>query len=268
MILFRKRHIQAGLSDMSPDPPRTHAELTAPLRQALDRALQSAPERVRRVSAGGQAVWLKQAERLSLRWRLQKGDPRCGLEAERAGLRVLGELGLPVARLVAEGPGYLATAEAGVALADILADPAQGGARRLAGFSAAGAALAALHRAGVAHGRPALRDICWDGAQARFIDLERYRSGPAKPRRMARDLLILLHSVLVIRPEPGPELASVLAGWQSGAPEGLWPEVVRQAARLARLRGVARLVRHWRPESRELAAGLALLDWLAGQEAG
>lgn len=243
-------------------------DLAEPLRRALDRALQTAPVRVRRVSAGGQALWLKRAETLSLRWRLQKGDPRRGLEAERAGLHVLGEMGLPVARLVAEGPDYLATAEAGRPLSAVLADPAHGGADRLAGFVAAGAALAALHRAGVAHGRPALRDICWDGAQARFIDLERYRSGPASRGRMARDLLILLHSVLVIRPAPGPELAAVLAGWQAGAPPGLWAEVGRQAARLARLRGVARLVRHWRPESRELAAGLALLDWLAGQEAG
>lgn len=236
--------------------------LPAALCKQMLLTLQAPHRRVCRVEAAGRAVWLKQAERLNLRWRLQKGDPQRSLVAEWRGLRDLGNRGLPVARLVAAGPGFLATDEAGVSVADLLATTATREESRESMLMSAGQALAALHAEGVAHGRPALRDICWDGARARFIDLEQYRPGPAAPGRMARDLLVLLHSVLVERGRPGPETAAVLAGWQAGARQGLWDEVRRQASRLRLLRGVAKLaVRPQRPVP-EVAAALVLLDWL------
>lgn len=239
-------------------------DLPEPLRDALLDALAEPPVRVRRVAAGTRAVWLKRAERLSLRWRLQKGDSRRAFEADRAGLHALAALGLPVAPILAEGDDYFATADVGRPLSLQLGDPAAAGPARVAGFAAAGAALAALHRAGVAHGRPSVRDICWDGAQARFIDLERYRAGPAGRRRMVLDVLILLHSMLVIARAPGPELAAALAGWRAAAPVELVPALLLRARRLAWLGALARLVLRWRPNSRELAAVPMLLDWLAG----
>lgn len=249
--------------------PLPAPDLPAPLSAALSRALQAPAARVQAVTAGDRVLWLKRAETLSLRWRLQKGDPQRALETERAALRDLGARGLPVARLVAEGPDYLVTEDAGTPLSHLLSDPAAAGAARpadlAAAFAAAGAALADLHRAGVAHGRPALRDICWDGHQARFIDLEAWRPGPSGPARMARDVLVLLHSVLVLRPDPGPELAAALAGWQRRAPAGLWPRVQRQAAALGLLRAPVRLLLRLRPRTREFAAALVLIDWLTAQ---
>ena len=206
---------------------------------------------------------MKQAEHLSLRWRLQKGDPQRALQVERAGLSTLGRMGLPVARLVAAGPGFLATAAAGEPVAEMFATHGATAEAPLAALSAAGTALAVMHGAGVAHGRPALRDACWDGHRVRFIDLEHYQPGPAAPGRMARDLLVLLHSVMLMRVEPGPELAATLAGWRAQAPPGLWDEVRRQAERLQRLRGVARVAMRLRPPAPEVAAAVALLDWLA-----
>lgn len=238
-------------------------ELPAPLREALAAALAEPAQRVRRVAGGSQAVWLKRAEQLSLRWRLQKGDTRRAFEADRSGLHALAALGLPVAPILAEGADYFATAEVGRPLSDLLADPAQAGPT---GFAAAGAALGALHRAGVAHGRPSVRDICWDGAQARFIDLERYRPGPAGDGRMVQDVLILLHSVLAISRAPVPELTAALKGWRAAAPAELRVVLVRQVRRLGWLGALARFALRWRPNSRELAAVPMLLDWLRVSE--
>lgn len=249
-------------------PPPAEPDLPAPLRRALEAALQAPPQRVQRVAAGGRALWLKRAERLSLRWRLQKGDTRRAFEADRAGLHDLAALGLPVARVVAEGPDFFATAEAGWQMADLLRDAQGAGPGRVAACRAAGAALAALHRAGVAHGRPSIRDICWDGQAARFIDLERYRKGPAGPGAMALDVLILLHSMFAITRGPAPEIAAALEGWREGAPEGAWPAVRARAARLGWLGALARLALRLRPRSKELAAVALVLDFVAAQGRG
>ncbi len=251
---------------MSLDRP-IHADPDLPvaLRAALEAALQAPPQRVQRVAAGGRAVWLKQAEQLSLRWRLQKGDTRRAFEADREGLHDLAALGLPVAQVVAEGADFFATAEVGQQMAHLLRTPDLAGPGRVAACRAAGAALAALHRAGVAHGRPSIRDICWDGQAARFIDLERYRKGRAGRGRMALDLLILLHSMFTITRGPAPEIDAAFDGWLRGAPEGAWPAVHARAARFGWLGGLARLALRLRPRSKELAAIPLTLDFVAAR---
>ena len=246
-------------------PIHADPDLPAALQAALAVALQGPPQRVQRVAAGGRAVWLKQAEQLSLRWRLQKGDTRRAFEADREGLHVLEALGLPVAHVVAEGPDFFATEEVGVQIAHLLRNAEFAGPDRIAAARAAGAGLAALHRAGVAHGRPSIRDICWDGQAARFIDLERFRKGRAGQGAMALDLLILLHSMFAITRGPAPEIDAALAGWQDGAPGGIWPVVQARAARFAWLGGLARQVLRLRPRSRELGALPLTLDFVAGQ---
>lgn len=246
-------------------PINADPDLPAPLRAALEAALQGPPQRVQRVAAGGRAVWLKQVEQLSLRWRLQKGDTRRAFEADREGLHDLEALGLPVAHVVAEGPDFFATDEVGVQIAHLLRSPDLGGPGRIVACRAAGAALGALHRAGVAHGRPSIRDICWDGQAARFIDLERYRRGQGSQAAMALDVLILLHSMFAITRAPAPEIDAALDGWRAVAPTGLWPAVLRRAARTRWLGWIARLALRLRPRSRELGAIPLVLDWIDRQ---
>lgn len=233
--------------------------LPAPVQAALLHVLQEPPERVRRVAAGGQAVWVKQAEQLSLRWRLQKGDPQKALEAERRGLHDLAALGLPVAPLVAEGPGFLATLEVGRPLNGVLADGDAGPAP----FQAAGEALGALHRAGVAHGRPSLRDILWDGRMARFIDFERYRPGPASARRMAVDLLVLVHSIAVQVGPSAPEFDAALEAWRTAAPDSVAAAAGRLVRRSGWLGWIAGLVIRLRPSASEWAVVPGVLAALA-----
>jgi len=168
-------------------------------------------------------------------------------------------MGLPVVPLVAEGPRFLATLEMGRPLSVVLAEGQAG----TAPFAAAGAALAALHGAGVAHGRPALRDMLWDGTQVRFIDFERYRPGPASDRRMALDLLIFLHSIAVQAGAAAPELEAGLQAWRDGVPDRLALAAGRIVRRAGLLKGVARLVLRWRPEARDWRPVPDLLTRLA-----
>lgn len=230
--------------------------LSPGLRGALVAALSAPYRRVQRLEAEGGAIWLKRAEQLSLRWRLQKGDPRQALAAERAGLEAWGALGLPVAPLVAAGPDHLATAEVGPPMSDLFRGLPAPAPERLAAVHAAGEALATCHRAGMVHGRPKLRDICWDGQAARFIDLERYAPHRHSPRAMALDLLILLHSLLVLDEEGHfqPEFAALLAAWRAGAPEAVQAQLARMLPGLGRLGFFARQAQRLKPDSRELTA--------------
>ncbi|MEZ5798606.1 MAG: hypothetical protein R3D63_14680 [Paracoccaceae bacterium] len=141
---------------------------------AVRKALAEPPQRVRRLHLpDGRQVWLKRVERLAGAMRLQKGDPVRAFEAERRGLHALADRGLPVAGLLAEGDDWFVMQDAGPILPQVVADAPEDEALRA--FAVAGRALGRLHWAGLVHGRPAVRDICWDGQEARFIDLERFR---------------------------------------------------------------------------------------------
>lgn len=245
------------------------------LAAALRQALAGPFIRVQPVTLGdGRRVWLKRVERPGLRLRLQKGDPARALAAERRALQQLAHAGLPVPRVVAEGPDWFAIADAGPMLRLVTVAPGIAPAERRAAFVAAGRALALLHRAGFAHGRPAPRDICWDGRTARFIDLERTRPAAPGGWRQASDLAILAQSWFTAWPEDGRWFAALMEGYGAGAADGTADGMadgtadgaadgttgatLARAGRLARLLAplgaLAGALSALRPASRELAA--------------
>jgi len=236
--------------------------LPTALREALARALQAPPQRVQRVSGGGEALWLKRSEdSLSLWWRLLKGNSRRAFEADRLALKDLAKQRLPVPAIRAEGPDFFATTEIGTPVAHLLRGP-QSAAELAPALDGAGRALGAFHAAGVVHGRPKLRDICWDGETARLIDFERYRRGNASPKLMAQDMLVLLHSLFALRLDGAEEAAIALAGWQAVAPDGLSEALVKRAKALAWLRPASRLALKRRAGSSEMIAMPITLDWI------
>jgi hypothetical protein len=245
-----------------PRPPATDA-CEAGLRRLLDAPADAAGPRVRAVDLPSGRVWLKRAERRGFWQRLQKGAPGATFAAERHGARLLAAAGLPVVPPVAEGPDFLLLRDAGPSLERLLRPGAAGGAERRRAFAAAGRALAALHAAGVVHGRPALRDICWDGVQARFIDLERFRA-PAGAAAQARDLLILAQTWFARRPAVQSELRAFYAAYRRAAGRRALDGTARLARRLAWLGWLARAAALLAPRSRELRAAPLALGWLAG----
>lgn len=232
------------------------AELEDRLRQALSEP----PVRVRRLSlVDGRVFWLKRVERLQGRLRLQKGDPAEAFEAERAGLKALDAAGLPVAGVAAEGPDWVLLPDAGAVLPEVVASPARGEAEKLRAFAEAGRALARLHWAGMAHGRPAVRDVCWDGQEARFIDLERFRRTRRAGFWQAADVVMFAQTAFTLWPEDARWLDAALGAYAVSAPEGAMAAVRRLVRWLAPVGWLAAGLSRIRPGSRELrAVGLTL----------
>ena len=232
----------------------------ADLDRALTKALAEPPQRVRAlVLPDGRRFWLKRVERLSGRLRLQKGDPARAFAAEQEGLRVLAAAGLPVAGIAAEGPDWLLMPDAGPVLTEVAADPGRSETEKLRAFAEAGRALGRLHWAGMAHGRPAVRDVCWDGQAARFIDLERFRRTSRAGFWQAADVVMFAQTAFTVWPEDRRWLDAALAGYAVNAPEGAMAMVRRLVGGLAPLGWLAAGLVRLKPESRELrAVGLTL----------
>ncbi|WP_225030162.1 BUD32 family EKC/KEOPS complex subunit [Xinfangfangia pollutisoli] len=228
-------------------------ETTQPsLTKAVADALRGPMRRVHPVDLpDGRRFWLKRVERMGLVLRLQKGDPQERFEAERQGLHVLAEKGMPVVPVVMEGPDFLVTPDIGQALTLMdKADPAEAA----RAFAAAGKSLALLHWAGLVHGRPAVRDICWDGREARFIDLERFKPGRRGGFWQAMDVVIFTQSCFVRWPGETRLLDAALAAYAANAPDGAMERVARVSRGLWWLAALAALARIFRPNSRDLRA--------------
>ena len=236
---------------------------TAPLDLSLTRdiadALGEAPVRVRMLETPAGRLWLKRVEHPSLRWRLQKGNGRRSFEKDREGLHVLGGAGLPVAPIVAEGPDYFATPDLGVTLRALMSDSGASDDRRAA-FQAAGRALAALHAQGFSHGRPAVRDLCWDGAEVRFIDMEKFSPRHKGPRHFAADILVFVHSVFAAGGGEA-ELENALTAYRNAG--GPLQASIALARRLRWIGPVARGLLRLKPHSRELTAVEPALAYIA-----
>ena len=234
----------------------TEPDLDARVQAALDEPFQ----RVRRLDLpDGRRFWLKRVERLTGKMRAQKGDPARAFAAEREGLRVLAEAGLPVAEVAAEGPDWVLMPDAGPVLSAVVAEPRRSDDEKRAAFAAAGRALGRLHWAGLVHGRPAVRDVCWDGTEARFIDLERFRKGARGGLAQAADIVMFAQTAYTQWPEDPRWLEAALQAYAVSAPESAMGRVRRLALWLTPLGWIAAGAARLKPESRELrAVGLTL----------
>lgn len=247
----------------SPDTPPFSKPDAAVVRQALEQT----PQRVTPIDlSAGRRVWLKRVEQATGLMRLQKGDGLRAFVAERDALHLLHGAGVAVPEILTEGPDYFVLPDVGPNLAQIILDQTVAATDRLAAFRAAGAALAGLHRAEFAHGRPALRDMCWKDGQLRMIDLERFRNRKRGAALRGLDVVIFTHSWFArqIGTQVGPELEAALVAYRAAAPRGLWAAVGRWSRWLAPVASVANLLGRWRPLSRDWAAIAPTLAYLQG----
>lgn len=215
----------------------------------------------------GERLWLKRIEDISLRLRLQKGDSRRAFTNELNALRLLGNAGLAVPEILAEGPDHFVMADVGLTLAHLLRSSTGSHARRSAAFRAAGAAIGRLHKAGFAHGRPAIRDICWDGDEARFIDLEQFSDRRQSARNRAADMVIFALTYMTEAGAPGPCPDAAFDAYRATAPA----DAVRNVHRLARwmtpLVPMTAPVRWLKPSAKEFRAIPLTLAYLRNRDA-
>lgn len=208
----------------------------------------------------GRLFWLKRVERLSGLMRLQKGNPSKAFEAEREGLDYLTSKGMPVPEIAMEGEDFFVLPDAGPTLIEVVDQKSD--ARQA--FADAGKSLALLHWAGLVHGRPAVRDICWDGTTARFIDLERFSIGRRSGFWQAMDILIFSHSADVQWADDPRWIEAALQSYAQNAPDRAMRRARHLAWGLIWLSALAWLLLKLKPNSRDIRAYRLTLARLRG----
>ncbi len=195
------------------DAPGFHHKLAETLR---DPAL-----RIGRLEHDGATYWVKKEEKLSLRYRLQKGDPHRAFKADRTAMQALADQGVPVPRVVAEGDGYFVMEDCGRPLSQMLCDRAPTD-DTLAAFAAAGRVLAETHAKHLSHGRPSIKDMCWQDGQLTLLDFERNAQKRNTPKGHMQDLIVFVHSCFAFAGEDRPEITAAISAYRAADRLGTW----------------------------------------------
>jgi len=165
--------------------------------------------------------------------------------------------------VLAEGPDFVLTEDVGLPVATLLRDPATSEPDRHRALAEGAQALARLHRAGLAHGRPKIRDICWQADRgAALIDFELFNPA-AGPKAQARDAILFLHSVLQLQRRRDAYFDTAAEAYRAAAPAGIWEEMRRRVDRVRWVAPLARLVLRVQPAAHEVRAALLLREALA-----
>lgn len=193
-----------------------------PLQQQLADTLSNPDVRVRKLEHQGQIYWVKKVERLNFRYRIQKGDPRRAFDTERNALHELSKRGVPVPEIVDEGEDYFVTTDSGTVLPQLLhsGDPLSEEASQA--FSAAGRTLATLHGNHITHGRPAIKDMCWQGGQLTLLDFERFSPTRNTTKGHVRDLIIFVHSCFYCVGSESPIIVNAMDAYRTTDRKDIW----------------------------------------------
>ncbi|MCL1075141.1 lipopolysaccharide kinase InaA family protein [Shewanella dokdonensis] len=194
----------------------------------VQQVLQSHPgQRVCRFEYQGQYYWLKQAEVLHGTMRVLKPNPQLAIENEKQTLQALQQKAAPVPRVVSEGPGYFVIEDAGTTLKDWLNTPGVDCETLQQILEDSATALAQLHTMGLAHGRPALRDISWQQGHVTFIDFEASQPKKSMVFQHIRDLVVYIHSLYRYLGPLNENIGSIVACYRNAGGEQIWQETKR-----------------------------------------
>lgn len=222
--------------------------------------------RIERVEIDGQAGWLKRPEQLSRRMRLQKGESRAAFEAEKSAYKRLGNLGLPVPKLLEDGDDHFVTADSGTILVNILRHNVASDKSFQKAIAVAAEMLARFHELGYSHGRPALKDICWDGQNITFIDLERISPSRDNLKGHGLDVLVFFFSMIAETGGVGDEAITAKNIYKANDTKGVWQEAQRQTRKLRVFAFVLWPLISLLKNKREFAAIGPFLRFFAGDE--
>lgn len=234
------------------------------LRQRM--ALQREPARVERMDLQGQTYWIKRPEHHSFLWRLRKGDPLKSLHREIFGYQQLNSLGLAAAPLVDSGDDYFITANAGVSIATLYHDQKETNEERGRALCTAAKALRDIHSAGMAHGRPNLKDMLWDGQKVYFIDFEMFGVVRNPRRAQILDLLMFALSCFAIANNSPPQTREALLAYRDLDNGGIWQGAVTWLRRLQPVRLLVKPLLRSKKRLRDVRAFCAMMDMMLSIE--
>ena len=201
----------------------------------------SAP-RISKVTIDGQVLWLKDFDQTSpSKWRsLQQAaflvtrleilrpvpSPAGveGCEHEIEAMRRFREAGARVPEIRWRRGAAIAITDIGETLR--LMEARGGQAAIEGGAIAAAGELSRIHAHGLAHGRPILRNLTWDGAAIGFLDFEEQpMSVMSREAAQARDILLLLASLG--RRNSKELVKAAFDAYATAMPPGVEPELLR-----------------------------------------
>jgi len=210
-----------GMHDTNPPPPLP--------RRLLDAAHAQANHRLYGFELDGKKYFVKRLEQhRTWRARLMKGDPARAMAREIALLKAFSHRGAPVPQIVAQDDTCFIMNDCGPPINH----PAVANAAPEVIWRAVGTALAKLHALGLVHGRPAMRDMCWDGQKITFLDLEAGAKVKASTQDMTRDVIVLVHSILREGTQHPQAAALFQAAYQESDTLGVWDACLIRARRL------------------------------------
>jgi len=223
------------------------------LQDEIQRGLDGNNARVFRIEVEGKTYWVKRPETRTLFTRLQKGSAAKTFERERLALRTLPSKGIPVSPLVAEGDGYFVTMDQGTPIIRMLENPDTAEPEKVRIMQAAARALAGMHCKNLSHGRPNVKDICWDGERISFIDFERFSPGRNTLKGHAQDVILFLFSAYSVNRQHTPEIEAAIIAYREAAPDGVWSEAATWCRRRGWFARIVAFLSRFR-DSRELVA--------------
>jgi len=202
------------------------------------------PQRSFSILWHNQKIWIKQQETSAPKW-LQiltksiaafstnplyfpSAELDSPLEREAERLQLMQRKGFNVPTVLLATPDYLALSDVGPSLKYWLTESNSSAAECRNILLMAAAALAQLHQNRYWHGRPALRDLCWDGKQIGFIDFEEDPHQMLSiDQCMVRDLLIFVHGLYRYLPVTDPLIIEVINEYRRLAPERVWRDSIK-----------------------------------------
>lgn len=170
---------------------------------------------------------------------------KCALSALDYEIKHISRLhkkGASVPVIVAKDHGWFATADHGITLQKLFkrADLPDDNLDNI--VVKAGITLAELHHLRDWHGRPALRDMLWDGEKVTLIDFE---ENPAQHlstvQCMSRDIFLFMHGVLRFYPLESPVVTTLWSKYCQIAPKPVIAEAVALANNMTWLYWLSRL---------------------------
>lgn len=219
------------------------------LNDMISKQIQLNNERVFAVKWQSSHLWIKQAEASSSTiWHWFSAliatltdnplftptitrDGYSALTSEIQRINQLNSQGISVPQIITSGENWFATADHGTTLQKLFKRVELDEQQLQYILQQAALALANLHSINAWHGRPALKDILWDGKKITLIDFEENPINHLTPIQcMSRDLFLFIHSVVRFYEVDSPV---VLAVWHSYC-ENSANEISQSAIKLAK----------------------------------
>ncbi|MBE8167650.1 MAG: serine/threonine protein phosphatase [Shewanella sp.] len=171
----------------------------------------------------GQKYWLKQAEKLKGFMRVLKGDAQKALVREICTLQRLSSKQAAVPKIVCHDVDFFVLEDSGKTVKDWLSSHITPiNMQHIINDSSK--ALATLHSKDLSHGRPALRDICWDNGQVTFIDFESKFGKSSVEQKKIRDLILYIHSLYGTLGPQSDVAAAGIQHYRDSGGEWIWQQ--------------------------------------------